>query len=719
MDELPVRVAFLHAGELTDEQRAARNWCEGAVGAVDRVALADVADGSRSLSEYDVAWWHRDRPLDPDWDEAAACADAVTAFLESGGGLFLTLRALSAVEPFGVDPVGPDAVGSDESPHPSGLLIKRLFEDHPLFEGIDRRAVHTQPKDVVRPFARYDAVLPERGDVLASTLRGDAYDVAQKAAVAWSVGDGDVYGVGAEMAFVPHFDFTAAAAQETVARNALAVLGGDAHRRPTFTDRPTDAEGFAALREKLAGDHLRPRYHLTSPAHWLNDPNGVVHHRGTYHVFYQYNPGGPFHGTIHWGHATSDDLVHWRDEPVALSPDADGPDRDGCWSGCTVVDDDGTPTLVYTGGRGRDQLPCLATTTDPDLRTWEKHADNPVIEGPPEDVDVLSTDDWRAEFRDHCVWREGDHWYHLVGAGLADGGGVALLYRGSNLREWEYVGPLLAGDLEDHGVVWECPELLDFGEYQLLHISNYSNVNFFVGSADLEEPSFEVESRGRLDYGSYYAPQSTTDDRGRVLSWGWIKEDRGVEPQWNAGWSGAMSLPRELDVTPDGELRQRPAAELASLRGNHVSKADLTLAADERRGLDVDGRAAEVFVDVEVDPGATFELRLSESPAGTERTVVRYDGESVVVDRSRSSRDDAASTDEQRMPVEGESLSLRAFVDGSVLELFANERRCLTSRVYPTRPDATGISVAARGGEVGLAELDAWELGEAYAVEER
>lgn len=717
MDELPVRVAFLHADELTDEQRAAREWCERTVESVESVALAEVSSGDRSLSRFDAAWWHRDDPLDSVRTDAAACADAVRAFLDAGNGLLLTLRALSAVEPFGVDSVAPDAVGAETPAEPSGLIKKRTFDDHPLFEGFPLRELHTQPAEATRPFARYEESLPASGDVIAATIRGEEFHVAQKAAFAWRVGEGDAYGIGSEVAFLPTTDFEAADAQRRLIRNALALLGGDAHRRPRFTDRPDDAEGFDAVRAELADDHRRPRYHLAPPAGWLNDPNGIIQYEGTYHVFYQYNPGGPFHGTIHWGHATSDDLVRWEDRPVALAPDPNGPDRDGVWSGCAVVAD-GTPTLVYTGGRGRDQLPCLATTDDPTLDAWEKHGDNPVLSAPDDDIDLLETDDWRAEFRDHNVWREGDTWYHLIGAGVADTGGAALLYKGRNLREWEYVGPLLVGDWEGHGVVWECPELLDFGDKQVLHVSNYSHVEYFVGTASLDDPSFDVEHRGRLDYGDYYAPQSTRTDDGRVLAWGWTPEARDVEAQWHAGWSGMLTVPRELAVE-GGELRQRPARELTALRGRRAAEGDASLAAGESRTLGVSGNAYELAFDARVGSDATLELGLFESPARNERTVVRYDGDELAVDRSTSALDGVPDTEMQRMPVDGDSLSLRAFVDGSVVELFANERCCLTSRVYPTRADADGVSLSARGGPVRITGLDAWELDAAFEARER
>ncbi|KAB1197978.1 MULTISPECIES: glycoside hydrolase family 32 protein [Haloferax] len=729
MEELSVRVGFVVVTELTDEQRAARDWA-ATIATVETVSLDALADGAVDLSAFDVVWWHSDHHLDTERRELAAeCADTLDTYLQGGGGLLLTLNALTAVDVLGIDPVTPDAVGTESSPHPTGLLTKSIHADHPLFEGFDTLGVHMQPPESPRPFARYELLLPEDGTILASVVHGDDYLVNLNSAVEWQRGEGTVYGIGAEVSFLSHHghDFETMGSNEHVLRNALALLGGETHRRPAFTDRPTDPSGFAAMRDRLADDHHRPRYHLAGPANWVNDPNGVIQYDGTYHMFYQYNPGGPFHGSIHWGHATSEDLVHWEDHPVALTPDPDGPDRDGCWSGCAVVDDDGTPTILYTGGREHHQLPCLATTADPMLRSWDKDPDNPIIESAPDDIDVLGTDDWEAEFRDHAVWKVGDEWYQLIGSALSDIGGVALLYRSSDLREWEYVGPLHSGT-EGHGTVWECPELLEFDDYDLLHVSNYEDVRYFVGTADLDAPDFDVDDEGLLDYGDFYAPQSTVADDGRTLSWGWIKETRGVNAQWHAGWSGLLSLPRELSVDETGTLHQRPARELEALRGRHVeldglSLDDRTLDVGGRTSLPLSGNAYELAVDVTVEDGGVFELGLFESPTRLERTIVRYDGSRVTVDREHSSRHHDVDRESRSMPVDGESLSLRVFVDGSVLELFANDGSCLTTRVYPVRPDADGVSVAAVSdspeGTVELDGFDAWELDAAFEARKR
>ncbi|GAC1461444.1 MAG: hypothetical protein PVSMB2_23680 [Ktedonobacteraceae bacterium] len=101
-------------------------------------------------------------------------------------------------------------------------------------------------------------------------------------------------------------------------------------------------------RKELADDPHRPHSHFLPPANWMNDPNGLIHWKGRYHLFYQHNPHGAFHEKIHWGHALSSDLVHWTDLPIALTPTPGRADADGCWSGC-AIDNHGTPTLLYTG----------------------------------------------------------------------------------------------------------------------------------------------------------------------------------------------------------------------------------------------------------------------------------------------------------------------------------------------------------------------------------
>src|SRR6202030_500844 len=112
------------------------------------------------------------------------------------------------------------------------------------------------------------------------------------------------------------------------------------------------AEGSRRLPDvdlrKLASDPLRPQYHFLPAANWMNDPNGPIYFNGAYHMFYQHNPNGAYWGDMHWGHAISHDMLHWRHLPIALAPSPGGPDKDGVFTGSTVIDN-GTPTVMYTG----------------------------------------------------------------------------------------------------------------------------------------------------------------------------------------------------------------------------------------------------------------------------------------------------------------------------------------------------------------------------------
>ena len=80
----------------------------------------------------------------------------------------------------------------------------------------------------------------------------------------------------------------------------------------------------------------RPIYHFAPLANWMNDPNGLIQWQGKYHLFYQHNPNGAYWDQMHWGHASSPDLVHWTHLPIALAPTQGGPDKDGCFSGCAI-----------------------------------------------------------------------------------------------------------------------------------------------------------------------------------------------------------------------------------------------------------------------------------------------------------------------------------------------------------------------------------------------
>ncbi|HEY8719630.1 glycoside hydrolase family 32 protein [Pengzhenrongella sp.] len=476
-------------------------------------------------------------------------------------------------------------------------------------------------------------------------------------------------------------------------------------------------------------DPQRPGYHLVPPGGWLNDPNGMARWDGTFHLFYQYNPHAPVHSLIHWGHVTSTDLVRWRDEPVALVP-SEGPDAEGCWSG-VLVDDGGVPTLVYSGHSGEYEVACLATGS-PDLRTWTKDPANPVVAGPPEGVDATA-------FRDHGVWLEDGRWHQVIGSGIRGVGGAPLHYTSADLREWTYTGPLVVGDASSTepvwtGTMWECVDLFTLDGTDVVVFSAWDDgvtlyPVYLTGRRD--GSTFVPDGPARhLDYGlrHFYAPQSVQDDDGRRIMFAWLQEARGDAATAAAGWSGAMSLPREVTLDSSGALSLAPATEVATLRGArlHAGPVDGSTSGRAPCWLEhVAGDQLDLVLDIHLPVGARLELGVRATSDGVEQTVVTLERETAEpvarlrLDRSRSSLDpdvDAVGLGGD-VPLDADGrVDLRVLVDHSALEIFAGGRP-LTARLYPTRPDAVGTWVRTCAGPAAgpntaapSCSLEAWRM---------
>lgn len=452
----------------------------------------------------------------------------------------------------------------------------------------------------------------------------------------------------------------------------------------------------AALPSQLANDPLRPQYHLLPAKNWMNDPNGPIFFRGRYHMFYQYNPQGATWGNMHWAHATSPDMIHWCHEPIALAPTPDGPDRDGVFSGSAVVDH-GRPTVIYTGvappasdGEAtlRDgvhtwrETQCLAVAEDDDLRIWKK-LPQPVIAAPPPGLAVTG-------FRDPCLWREGGKWMLILGSGIRSKGGMILLYTSSNLRDWRYLHPLLAGSPGDRdganpvdtGDMWECPDFFPLGNKHVLLISTMGKVRWKVGT--YRDQRFTAEKEGVVDWGSYYAAKTMLDAHGNRILWGWISETRPDAELIAAGWAGAMSLPRRLSLNQQNELEtQVTMAQVLRRNYQGTSMAINEVAEPPKQAA----RRREIFDAVRIHDLAA-ELDLVIQPRNDEFTL-RFQSESgadfatISCVTKRGARQLRVNNVTAPLGQEGRpAVGLHLFLDGSILEVFANGGTALTARVY-------------------------------------
>lgn len=441
-----------------------------------------------------------------------------------------------------------------------------------------------------------------------------------------------------------------------------------------------------AAAKKAQADPLRPVYHLTAAANWINDPNGPIFFNNEYHVFFQHNPYGPDWGNISWGHVVSRDLVYWKHLPVALIPEPGSYDKDGVFSGCCVIQND-IPTIIYTGVY--PEVQCLARSYD-NLRTWQKHNGNPVIPQRPRD-DLEG-------FRDPFVWQEGNSWYMALGSGIKGQGGTVLLYKSADLEKWQYLHPLCVG----FGKNWECPNFFPLGEKWALIVSPHGDVQYTIG--EYRDYHFTPGEWRIMDYGGregFYAPNCMLDRQGRRIMWGWISGGGSADYPWN----GLLTLPRALTFHGNDRLGIAPLPELQQLRGrgwhykNRIIKPDAANILDE-----VNGNCLEIIAEIEPGNAEQFGLEVLYSEEKQRGTRICFDNQNL--------RLSAAEAEGSFQLLPGETmLTLHIFIDKSVIEVYANERTCITIRVFPENDTYQGINLFSDGSQTQVRSLDIWEMG--------
>lgn len=460
-------------------------------------------------------------------------------------------------------------------------------------------------------------------------------------------------------------------------------------------------------------DLYRPIFHFMPENNWMNDPNGPIFYKGEYHLFYQYNPNGFEWGTIHWGHAKSKDLVHWEHLPIALYP-SNELGEDHCFSGCAVVNDEGVPTLFYTsiGSGDRHQTvgaeQWMATSSD-DMITWDKHTGNPVVSLQHHgEMDI-------REWRDPFVWKEGEQWLMVVG-GAHNNKGCALIYGSTDLTEWKFLNKLMEAKVESEEI-WECPNLFKLGDKHVLIYSPSDVVKYYTGTLN-SDYTFTPEYHGTIDHSGwegFYAPNSIEDGQGRRIMWGWMTENARGDFEVGEGWAGVQSLPRILSLQENGRLKIEAAPELQMLRENHEQMDNLQLDGDQVT-IASKGRALEIIAEFELlDPSASFGIKVLQSERGEEETVVVFEpsAQRFTVDRSKASLSSLTHRTElsgQMDIKQGETVKVHLFLDHSLIEVFANDEECISTRVYPTLEDSIGISLFANDGSVKLKSMDVWQL---------
>ena len=428
-----------------------------------------------------------------------------------------------------------------------------------------------------------------------------------------------------------------------------------------------------------SAEQHRPRFHFTSRRGWLNDPNGLVHYQGEWHLFYQHNPYGWNWGNMHWGHAVSRDLLHWQELPTAIYPREWG---DWAFSGSAVVDDrntsgfksgsDAVLVAAYTStGRGE----CIAFSNDRG-RTWTDYDKNPVIKHSGRDPKVI----WHEPTRTWvmAVYDEPPN----IERGIA-------FYSSTNLKEWT-LNSRING-------FFECPDLfplqVDGNADKQLWVLYGADGKYLLG--DFDGKSFHPKTaRQQIWHGNFYAAQTFSDvPDGRRILIGWANGITFPGQPFNQ----QMTIPVELTLqstTGGTRMLAWPVKELAAQRkpvklASGITTDSLHISANQPIQLLPNGDRLESF-------DANFEWQ----PQGAEKLVFRISGTPVVFDTKAGKL--ICRTVEAPVQLRNGRLPIRILADRGSLEIFANNGELAISVGFTPSDAEVALQVLAEGGEATL-----------------
>lgn len=466
---------------------------------------------------------------------------------------------------------------------------------------------------------------------------------------------------------------------------------------------------------RYAGSLWRPQFHGMPSGGWTNECHGLTYSDGRYHIFFQKNANGPYMARLHWGHISSDNLCHWTEEPIALAP-GEAYDIKGCWSGC-VYEDNGSTHALYTAVDNGRAVIAAAEPEDKGLVSWDKQGI--IINGRPSGL----SDD----FRDPYFFTSCGNRYIIVGTGK-DGIGACTLHRYEN-GGWSNDGTTFfrGTNAVQHGTFWEMPNLTDMGGGRWLFTVTPLGMNtgvrtlYWTGKVnedgtfapDHEQPgTLEMNGISKDGYG-LLSPSIFKQD-GKTLMLGIVPDKLPTETNAEMGWAHNYSLPREISIGTDGELRQKPFSGLAVMRTASCFEASQTLSGPLSL-QPVCGRQIELLGEFVVGTGE-MGFHFLKSDNGQATLSYHTDDGTLVLDLTALSRrsNDGGSYNgvyEAKLPVKpqpGETLKLHVFIDGSIADIFVSDRWAYSVRFFPT--DAGQTEAEAFSTSATTATIKAWKL---------
>jgi len=444
---------------------------------------------------------------------------------------------------------------------------------------------------------------------------------------------------------------------------------------PSQTDDENTQSGY--------DEQYRPQIHYTPAKNWINDPNGLVYANGVYHLYYQYNPQSRDWGNMSWGHATSTDLIKWKEQPVAMTADALG----DVFSGSAVCDKDNTAgfgnnaiVAIYTAN-GDHQQQCLAYSTDG--MTFTRYENNPVIANTTE-----------SDFRDPKVFwhKESKQWIMA----LAMGWKCSIEFWGSpNLKNWTRLSSFSTDIEACNRGQWECPDLIRMDykgqEKWVLIVSTNpggpvsgSGTQYFVGDFDGKEfVADQCDYPMWLDYGmDNYAGVTWNNVDDRTILIGWMNNWNYAGSVPASPWRSAMTLPRELKLIEyDGKplLASSVVSEIETIAGEWADVLGEEIGVDGpyQLRLDVDV-TRDGTITLSNGSGEYLEVTIS---SATSKLITHRTGTTGDVSFSSS-----FSIPSVKAPFNsvGDTVTLYFYVDNSSVEIFTgNGSMVQTNIVFP------------------------------------
>lgn len=489
-------------------------------------------------------------------------------------------------------------------------------------------------------------------------------------------------------------------------------------------------------------EQYRGQYHYSVKEGWGNDPNGMVYFNNKYHLFYQFYDNGTNWGPMHWGHATSEDLIHWEDQPIAFYPDEYGT----MFSGCAVIDKDnqsglfkdengekskegGLVAIITSNGNGQR----ITAAYSKDGSNWEKH-DEVLVDW---SEDPLNSKD----FRDPKVFRYQDKWFMVIA------GGPLRIYSSDNLLDWKVESTY--GDLHT-----ECPDLYRLplnnsdGTVEYKWVLSRGGRYYKIGDfkevdgnwrfiPDKEYSGSGTENDGIMNFGkdsyaamTYYKNDFDYEDRNG-------KVDDVIEINWMNTWddycnsvddasgnnvfNGTYNLQLKLGLTRDENgkivLTQTPISEYETLRNhnNKISLKNATIKPGKNLLKDFSGKSYNIVANIRPEKGTTevgFNVHTGENG---EKTVVKYNFETkeISIDRSKS----GASPSNKFLEVMKQSvkenpdgsIDLNLYVDRSSVEVFTKDYTVTGAAQIFSSEISDGLEVFSVGGNA-IADIDVYEM---------